>query len=158
MTTRQRRRQLADVSKVGRRCGKRATHAEQGVVADDSERRLVVAPSDSIPPAMEQLERREASRIQSFRAFYPQVTVVIGARCSAGPAELFEQLELLGGPVAAAEGDESLLQRVAQGEQVLRVGGGIGEHRRGKGPEGPVGLLMLLVQRSEEHTLNSSHG
>src|ERR1051326_2984517 len=123
MTTRQRRRQLADVSKVGRRRGERATHAEQGVVADDSERRLVVARSDSIPPAMEQLERREASRIQSFGAFYAQVTVVIDARGSAGPAELFEQLELLGGPVATAEGDEPLLQRVAQGEQVLRVGG-----------------------------------
>jgi len=136
------------MAQLGGRCRESPTHPEQGVVADDSERRLVFSLSDTIPPAMQQSQRRHAARCQSLRAFEPEVALVVACTSGrgTGPAERLELLELLVGPGQPTQCVEPLLQRLAQGEEVLRVGGGVREHGRRQWPPRPVGLLVLLVE------------
>src|SRR5437899_5840708 len=133
---------------LGGRCRDSPTHPEQGVIADDSERRLVFALSDTIPPAMQQSQRRQAARCQSRRAFEPEVALVVAwsSGRGTGPAERFELLELLVGQCQPTQCHEPLLQRVAQGEEVLRIGGGVREHGRRQWPPRQVRLLVPLVE------------
>src|SRR5205085_4763502 len=84
--------ELADAREIGRRRGQRATDRYEWVVSDDSERRFVVPRGDTIPRAMQQLERSETARTQCFRSFQPQITDVIGSGHHSGPAQRFQLL------------------------------------------------------------------
>ena len=83
----------------------RAAHGQQRVVADDPERRFVLALRDGLPPRVQLTERRQLTWPQRLGALHPQVRVLVAVDGSR-PAQLLESPELLLGPGQASPRDE----------------------------------------------------
>src|SRR2546425_6425020 len=97
------------------------------LVADDPERRFVLALRDGLPPRVQLTERRQLTWPQRLGALHAQVCVLVAVRGSR-PAQLLESRELLLGPGQSSPRDELGMQQVAQSRQMARVVGGVGEH------------------------------
>src|SRR5205085_2424299 len=134
-----------------------AGHREQRVVSDDAERRPVLLRRHRLAPAIQLPQRRQLARWQHLRTLDAEKRVRAAPVRGPGPAQVLETGELLFGPREPLQSREAGAQRLAQRRQVLRVGGGVREHRGGQRPARPVGLLVLLGE-PHAHVLFEQRG
>src|SRR4029077_21185667 len=118
-----------DASQVRGGARQRFGYGEERVIADDPERRPVLLGRDRLTPGVQLPQGGQLPRRQGLAPFDAQKPIL--SYGSAGPPQVFEAGELLLCPSQPTERQETRSQRLAKRGQVLSVGRGVREHRRG---------------------------